>query len=88
MKFKMSETYTTEGRTVGEMREESRRALSLKLLYIFAGILITTIIIVAALIWNTKINFDNGMSLILAITSTFSGLLGSAITFYFSSSNN
>lgn len=76
--------YTAEGKTVGQIREESRRKLALMLIWIFAGILCLTIIIAAFLIWHDKLNFDNGMTLILAITSTFSGLIGSAITFYFS----
>jgi hypothetical protein len=77
--------YTSSGPTVDQMREDSRRALALKLLYIFAGILTITIIIASTLIWHGKLSFDNGLTLILAITSTFSGLLGSAMTFYFSS---
>lgn len=78
---------TSEGQ-VSTMREESRRHLALKLLYLFAAILTVAIIVSAVLIWNQKLTFDNAMTLILAITSTFSGLLGSAITFYFSSNSN
>lgn len=77
--------YTSSGKTVGEMREESRRVLAMRLLHIFAVILSGTIIVAALLIWKGKIDFQNSLTLVLAISSTFSGLLGSAITFYFSS---
>lgn len=80
--------YTSSGPTVPQIREGSRRALALKLLYIFAGILTVTIIIASFLIWHGKLSFDNGLTLILAIASPFSGLLGSAITFYFSSKSD
>lgn len=84
----MAEEYTASGKTIGEIREQSRRVLALRLLYIFAGVLIISIFIAAILIWFGKLNFDNGLTLILASTSTFSGLLGSAITFYFASDSN
>ena len=77
-----------EGKTIDQLREESRRELALKLLYVFASILAETILLAIFLIWNNKINFNNGLSLVLAIGSIFSGLIGSAITFYFSSKTN
>ncbi len=80
--------YTSSGPTVDQMREDSRIALALKLLYTFAGILTVTIIIASVLLWYEKLSFDNGITLILAIMSPFSGLLGSAITFYFSSKSD
>lgn len=80
--------YTTDGKTIGQIREESRRFLALTLVYVFAGILLISIIIAGLLLWFDKINFDNGLTMILAISAPFSGLLGSAITFYFSSTND
>ncbi len=79
----IAQNLVTSG-SVEEIREKSRSTLALKLLYIFSIILTFVILISLVLIWFNKLTFDNGMTLILAISSTFSGLLGSALTFYFS----
>lgn len=87
----MSDLFSSElsadGQTIEERREEARRQIAMQLINYFIIVLVTTLILIFILIYATKLEFDDALTLILAISSTFSGLLGSAITFYFSSNN-
>ena len=82
--------YTATGKTIVEIREEARIKLAKILIYAIC-LLISLVIIVGAILLNNlpedKFTFENLLSLVLAVSSVFSGLLGSAITFYFSSKN-
>lgn len=67
-----------------DVREKTRRDIAIKLLYIW-GILETLIIVVGGiLLWEGKFSAENFLNGILVISSIFSGLLGAAITFYYS----
>lgn len=68
------------------MREQARAKLALKLLSWTGSCILASIAIGGVLIWllPDKIDFKDLVSLVQAIGTLFSGLLGAAIAFYFS----
>ena len=82
----MTNKYSS-GRSEGEnpKKEEARRELAVNLLKYASGILTLTIFGTLFLIWSNKLEADRAITLILAVSGIFSGLLGSATAYYFSS---
>ena len=62
------------GNVEGVAVESKTKEYAIKLLYIFIAVLIFAISIAALLIWDEKIDFNNGLVLILASISPFPGL--------------
>jgi len=67
---------------VGE--EQTRRELATLLLKWTGGIISLTLLGCFILIWNGKLEVEKAVTLVLAVSTIFSGLLASAITYYFS----
>lgn len=92
----MVRTYSTEvrpqtGKTIEEKREEARADLAQKLLGVMAILVGGTVVVGAFLLINLptdQFSSKDLMNLVLGVGSIFSGLLGAAITFYFSSEKN
>lgn len=82
-----SSPFTIQGKTIQERREEARVRLATMLIKAMAGLILIAIIIGAGLLYLLpveKFSAKDMLNLILAVGSVFSGLLGAAITFYFS----
>ncbi|MFH2033763.1 MAG: hypothetical protein ABIJ26_03550 [Candidatus Margulisiibacteriota bacterium] len=71
---------------ITKKREETRSDLAKKLIIFAFGSILACLIIGALLLWllpNEDFGFKEMLNLLLAITTFWSGLLGSAMTFYF-----
>jgi formate-dependent nitrite reductase membrane component NrfD len=68
-------------------REEARRQIANKLITCSIILIIIAIIVGAILLGFDKITPENFINLILVVSAVFSGLLGSAVTFYYSAQN-
>ncbi|MBI2650119.1 hypothetical protein HYX04_02270 [Candidatus Woesearchaeota archaeon] len=79
-KLNLSEPYPTR-----TFHDFTRSELATKLLKYSSIIIGMTLIGILVLIGFKKLEADKAITLILAVSSIFSGLLGSAITYYFSS---
>ena len=65
--------------------EETRGKIAFMLIKLTGGIVSLTLVGVFFLIYVGKLEVDKAITLFLAVSTIFSGLLGSAITYYFSS---
>ncbi len=74
----------TEGYNV-KGDEQTRRELSILLIKWMGGLIGITLLMSFTLMWAGKLESDKAITFILAVATIFSGLLGSAITYYFSS---
>jgi len=76
--------YTTLG--VQEKREIARSKLALALLHAASGTVVLGLITGSLLLYflPDKVEFRDVITLVLALGSIFSGLLGSAVAWYFS----
>ena len=66
--------------------EGTRKELSKKLLYYMSLVVGLTVIGCFFLIWQKALEPDKAVTIILAVSSVYSGLVGSAMAYYFSSS--
>lgn len=69
-------------------REKARKELAKLLLWITAAVIVITILTGSVLLYLLPAEtfvFRDMLTLVLAVASIFSGILGSAITFYFMS---
>lgn len=76
-----------EYKTPEDLREEARVTLANKLLTYLAILIAFTVAVAAFLLYNLpddRFTSKDMLNLILGVGSIFSGLLGAAITFYFS----
>lgn len=81
-------SFTVAGSTIEARREEARAKIAVMLIRAIVGLIAVAIVVGAILLYllpSEKFVFRDMLNLILAIGSVFSGLLGAAITFYFSS---
>lgn len=76
----LSEPYPTR-----TFHDKTRSELAIKLLKYTSIIIGITLVGMFILIGFKRLETDKAITLILAVSSVFSGLLGSAITYYFSS---
>jgi len=65
--------------------EWARKELAVSLLKYSSLIFTIALLGVMILIWGEKLEPDKAITFILVVSSVFSGLLGSAITYYFAS---
>jgi hypothetical protein len=65
-------------------REKTRGTLAIGLLIAMCVMILLTLIIGAYLVWVDKLMFENMLNLVLGVGSLFSGLMGSAVAFFFS----
>ena len=72
--------YSTEG----SIEDKTRREIALKLIYVSFGLAGFAILTGAALVLIDKFTPENMINLVLVVSALFSGLLGSAVTFYYS----
>jgi len=73
--------YTTQSKL---REQDNRRELAIKLLIASSVIIGTAVVLCLILIAFGSLEPEKAVTLILAVSSIFSGLLGSAITYYFS----
>lgn len=76
----LSQPYPTR-----KVKDATRSELAIKLLKYTSIIMGITLFGIFILIGLKRLDADKAITLILAVSSVFSGLLGSAITYYFSS---
>ncbi|HIH25332.1 hypothetical protein J4476_03675 [Candidatus Woesearchaeota archaeon] len=77
-------TIMSKNVTAEQTRERARVRLADNLLLYMFLLLNVTLIGVIFLLYSEKIEVDSAVNIILAISTVFSGLIGSAITYYFS----
>ena len=77
----------SQGKSAGEYpkKEEARREIAVNLLKYSFGVFALSLVGVLVLVGFGKLEPDKAITFLLAVSSVFSVLLGSAITYYFTS---
>ncbi|MFA4820460.1 MAG: hypothetical protein WC613_05910 [Candidatus Aenigmatarchaeota archaeon] len=71
-------------RGIAITREQARRDIARKLMFYLFLIVVISLIVGGTLVFYDKINSETFINLIVIISAIFSGLVASAVTFYYS----